>query len=216
MVCPTGPPPLRLVDGAPAPAKEGCVQRLPMPSSQSHTISLAICSLLTRLLARLLGAGRALTRRLERRPLDGGDALLEACRARPQERGRLSKGLVGHLRLAQARFRVVVDGGAEAAREQPIAAGLACLALAARRRQARALRRLNDGLRRCTWRRAARPCPAARPRRPRARSPSASMNETDDVKCCELPVSRCFHELGPSSTPPNTPPNPYSHLTGPI
>ena len=110
--------------------------------------SLANGSLLCALLARLLGAGRALTRRLERRPLDGGNALLEACRARPRERGRIGKGLVGHLRLAQARFRVVVDGGAEAAREQPIAASLARLALAARGRQACALRRLNDGLRR--------------------------------------------------------------------
>ena len=51
--------------------------------SEPH--SLANCSLLCALLARLLGAGRALTRRLERRPLDGGDALLEACRTRPRE-----------------------------------------------------------------------------------------------------------------------------------
>ena len=98
-----------------------CHSQLPKPSN---------CSLLA-LLARLLGASRALTRRLERRPLDGGDALLEACRARPRERSRLGKGLVCHASLAQARFRVVVDGGAEAAREQPVAA---CLALAARGR----------------------------------------------------------------------------------
>ena len=94
--------------------------KLPPPSPEPH--SLANCSLLCALLAQLLGSSRALTcrlERLERRPLDGGDALFEACRARPRERGRLSKGLVGHLRLAQARFRVVVDGGAEAAREQP-------------------------------------------------------------------------------------------------
>ena len=62
------------------------------------------------LLARLLGTGRALTRRLERRPLDCDGAFLEACWARPRERGRLGKGLVRHPGLAEARFRVVVDG----------------------------------------------------------------------------------------------------------
>ena len=116
---------------------------LPKADGYSNCSSLLLCALL----ARLLGAGGALTRRLERCPLDSGDALLEACRASPRERGRLGKGLICHPRFAQACFGVVVDGGAEAAREQPIAACLARLALAACRRQARALRRLNDGLR---------------------------------------------------------------------
>ena len=33
---------------------------------------------------------------------------------------------------------------------------------------------------------------------------------------CESPLSVRFHELGPLPTPPNPPPNPYSHLSGPV
>eukprot|EP00966_Prymnesium_polylepis_P057387 1328838-Prymnesium_polylepis.1 len=120
-------------------ARNAAISTLPKPLQSS---------LLGALLARLLGAGSALARGLECRPLDGGDTLLEAGRARPRERGGLGKGLAHHVGLAQARFRVVADRGAEAACEQPVAAHLAHLALAARGRQACALRRLHYGLQR--------------------------------------------------------------------
>ena len=55
-------------------------------------------------------------------------------------------GLICHPRFAQACFGVVVDGGAEAAREQPVAASLARLALAARGRQARVVGGAEEGM----------------------------------------------------------------------
>ena len=38
----------------------------------------------------------------------------------------------------------------------------------------------------------------------------------NDMVTCESPLSVRFHELGPLPTPPNPPPNPYSHLSGPV
>ena len=38
----------------------------------------------------------------------------------------------------------------------------------------------------------------------------------NDMVTCESPLSVRFHELGPLPTPPNPPPNPCSHLSGPV
>ena len=59
-------------------------------------------------LALLLGAGRALGRRLEHRPLHSGDALLEARHTHPREGRR--RGERRRDRVERARRRVVVDG----------------------------------------------------------------------------------------------------------
>ena len=116
-----------------------CVYVQPRRNRSAYT------SLLSSLLARLLGAGSTLTHRLEHGPLDGRNALLEACWTRSRERSRPHKCHLNHLGIAQALLRVVVDGGAEAAGEK-LAARLTLLALAACRGKACSLRRLDNRL----------------------------------------------------------------------